>query len=189
MYIRKSKKYGKNVRIIYPGEFFVSKDNELIGTLLGSCVSVCLFEPELKVSGMNHYMLPGRISKQDIFADRSARYGITAINELLTKIEKFGAKKKNLIAKVFGGGHVLSSDGGSVAIPHDNIRVAKVLLEMEDIPIDEIDVGDRFTRKLLMDVNTGKVYLKKTVGAKISTEVIQREKKFAEDGFKCYEQD
>ena len=187
MFVRNSKKYGKSIKIIHAGELYVSKDDELIGTLLGSCVAVCLYDPERRISGMNHYMLPGRISEKDIFGDRSARYGITAINELIKKIEKSGAVKECLIAKLFGGGHVLSNDYGPITVPLDNIRLARVLLEMEDIPIEDIDVGDKYTRKLLMDVKSGKVYLKKTAQEKIYEEVAQRDKEFARSRFKVYE--
>lgn len=184
MYIRNSWKYKKKINIIQPGEFYVSRDDELIGTLLGSCVSVCLYDPGSKISGMNHYMLPGRISECDIFADRSARYGITAINRLIKEIEKFGVVRENLIAKLFGGGHILCDDNNQITIPLDNIRLAKVMLEIEDIQMDEIDVGDRYTRKLLMDVKSGKVYLKRITADNISKEVGERDKNFAIKAFR-----
>lgn len=162
MYSRESLKYGKIIKIIYPGEFYISDNNELIGTILGSCVSVCLHDPALSLSGMNHYMLPGRISNSDIFRDRSAKYGITAIYELIDEIKKAGARMDNLIAKVFGGGHVLEAVSDSNPVPKDNVRLALAILELEDIPIIQIDVGGKFTRKLMFDVKTGHVYLRKT---------------------------
>jgi len=67
MYIRNAWKYGKPLKIIQAGEFFVSDTNEFIGTLLGSCISVTLHDPVNKISGLNHFMLPGRISSVDIF--------------------------------------------------------------------------------------------------------------------------
>ena len=83
MYLRHSSKYGKGIKIIHPGEYYVSSRDEIIGTLLGSCVSVCLIDLVSGISGLNHFMLPGRITSSNIFTDRSARYGVTAINELI----------------------------------------------------------------------------------------------------------
>lgn len=182
MYVRSSHKFGKPMKVINAGEYYASGEDEIIGTLLGSCVAVCLYDPVNRVSGMNHFMLPGRISKADIFQDRSAKYGIVAIRELLQEMERKGAQRKNLEAKVFGGGKVLDYEKPTHAIPQDNVRLAKVLLEMEDIPIRELDEGGNFTRKLLMDTLTGKVYLKKSTNAQITEAIRRREKAKASAG-------
>ncbi|MFH0976787.1 MAG: chemotaxis protein CheD [Spirochaetota bacterium] len=178
MYIRTSLKYNKRINIIHPGEYYVSKDDEIISTLLGSCVAVCLYDSENRVSGMNHFMLPGRISETDVFADRSAKYGITAINDLLHHMEKTGAVKHKLTAKLFGGGHITSSRLDLHTIPHDNVRLAKILIEMEDIPIVELDVGDIYTRKLFMDVKSGRVFLKKISRAEVFRKLNIRDREF-----------
>ncbi len=183
MYVRHSSKYNKPVKIIHPGEYYVTGANELIGTLLGSCVAVCIHDMETHISGMNHYMLPGRISSSDIFSDRSARYGITAINELVMALEKAGVNRKTCVAKIFGGGHVLETETTSATIPMDNIRLARVMMEMEDIPITVSDVGHNYTRKLLMDARNGRVYLKKTTRDDIYETVLAREKDFARRKF------
>jgi chemotaxis protein CheD len=178
MYIRQSAKYGKPIKIIHPGEYYVTGDDEIIGTLLGSCVALCLYDPEKKIAGMNHFMLPGRITNTDIYKDRTARYGITAINELMNHMEKSGAARERLVAKIFGGGKVLESVIETNTIPADNVRLAKVLMEMEDIDISEIDTGGNFTRKILMDVKTGKVYLKKSTRKDVIEQVGMEEKDY-----------
>lgn len=178
MYIRKSVNYGKEIKIIHPGEYYVSSEDEIIGTLLGSCVAVCLYDEKRGIAGMNHFMLPGKISTTDLTKDKTAKYGITAINELLKDMEKLGADKEHLVAKIFGGGKVLEHIIESSTIPRDNIRLAKVMMEMEDIQITESDVGGNFTRKILMDVKTGKVYLKKSTRKDVIEEVAQEETKY-----------
>ena len=182
MYIRHSNKFNKEIKIIHPGEFYISENDELIGTLLGSCVSLCLFDREKKMSGMNHFMLPGRISATDIFKDKSARYGITAINQLLSAMMSRGATKETLEAKIFGGGHVLETHH-HVTIPSDNIKLAKVMMEFEDIHIEKSDVGENYTRKLLMDVRTGKVFLKRTTRQEVYETVERRDEEFAKRSF------
>jgi chemotaxis protein CheD len=171
-------KLGKNLNIIYPGEYYITGEDELIGTLLGSCVSVCLHDPENKIGGMNHFMLPGKISKNDIFADDNARYGIAAINRIVTEIISRGASRKHLTAKIFGGGNIinfLNISGKQSLIPSDNVRVAKLFMEIEDIPILGLDVGENFTRKIIFDVSTGKVYLRKIKGGTVNEIVSKRD--------------
>jgi chemotaxis protein CheD len=146
-------------------------------------VAVCPSYPAKKISGMNHFMLPGRITQRDIFTDKTARYGITAINELLKKMEEAGSVKKNLTAKIFGGGHVLESDMSSMTIPHDNVRIARVMMEIEDIPITHSDVGENYTRKLLLDVHSGKVYLKKSSRKEVMEQIAKRDTEFVERRF------
>ncbi len=183
MYVRNSTKLGKSIKMIHPGEYYVSGENELIGTLLGSCVAVCLIDMKKSVSGMNHFMLPGRITRVEIMTDLQAKYGITAINRLLTSMLEMGCIKENIVAKIFGGGRVLDSVLGLHSIPDDNIRLAKLMMEMEDIPIVENDVGGNYTRKLLLDVHSGKVFLKKSTRKNLFNSISRQEKEYIERGF------
>ncbi len=170
MHIPYASRLGKRIRTIQPGEYHVSAEDEMIGTMLGSCVSVCLHDPAAGVSGMNHFMLPGRIVLSDIMQDRSARYGVTAINELIRDMERAGARRERITAKLFGGGNVIAAMRETNTIPSDNVRLAMVMLELEDIPIDEMVVGGIYARKIIMEVKTGKVYLKSIT----RNEVIER---------------
>ena len=176
MHIGNIGKYGKPVKIINAGEFYVSKENEIIGTLLGSCISVCLWDPEKKIGGMNHFMLPGKICKVDISKDRSARYGITAMNDLLDSMIKSGAERKRMVAKLFGGGSVFENKLKTNSIPDDNIRIARVMLELADIEILKTNVGGNFSRKILFDLDSGQVFLKKATKQKIIDEILIKEK-------------
>ncbi|HNX25007.1 MAG TPA: chemotaxis protein CheD [Spirochaetota bacterium] len=178
MHVHAKHKLGKNLNIIYPGEYYITNKDELIGTLLGSCVSVCLHDPENKIGGMNHFMLPGKISKADIFSDDNARYGIASINKIVSEIVAKGASKNHLTAKIFGGGNIikfLNISGKQSLIPSDNIRVAKLFMEIEDIPIVALDVGEDYTRKIIFDVSSGKVYLRKFKGGTVNDIVIKRD--------------
>jgi chemotaxis protein CheD len=188
MYIRNSIKYNKKINIIHPGEYYASRRDEIISTVLGSCVAVCFHDPINRVSGMNHFMLPGRVSEDDLSEDRRAKYGITAINDLLHHICKRGAVKEYLSAKIFGGGHVTNTSMDHSTIANDNIRLAKLMMEMEDIPIVEIDVGDIYTRKLLMDVKTGVVFLKKTRRTDIFEKINYRDLEFIKNRYEYNEQ-
>ncbi|MBN2434479.1 MAG: chemotaxis protein CheD [Spirochaetes bacterium] len=161
-----STKFYKNIITVHPGEYYVSSDDELIQTLLGSCVAVCLHDSSKGISGLNHFMLEGKMlgtNYKEMSTD--GKHALHSISQLITDIISVGAKRQDLKAKVFGGGAVLSTEATVHTIPADNIRAAKTILEMEDIPIIQEDLGGKFTRKLVMDVQSGKVFLKKTLGS------------------------
>ena len=149
--------------IIYPGEYYVSSKDEYIATVLGSCISVCLHDPGSRISGMNHFMLPGKITEKDRLSkdDISSRYGITAIKNLIEYMCRSGAVKKNLKAKIFGGGNVIDLKRPQGPVAEGNIRLARIMVELEDIPIVLEDIGGRATRKIIMEAQTGKVFLRR----------------------------
>jgi chemotaxis protein CheD len=127
MYRRFNSQLKRDMIIIQPGEFYVTKKDEIIGTVLGSCISVCLRDSEKKVGGMNHFMLPGDFRVEDIFNSQSARYGMYAMELILGEIIKLGGGREHLSAKVFGGGHVLSSVGKTQSsVPQSNSPMASM---------------------------------------------------------------
>lgn len=157
--------YGKPVKVIHAGEWHVSNSDEMILTILGSCVAVCIHDPVNRVSGMNHFMLPGHISDPDIPRDKTARYGITAMKILLKNLTGLGADRSSMRAMIFGGGAMLAPPAGYAGLgeplPNLNVRIAKLFLEMEDIQLDQSDTGGTFSRKIMMDVRSGKVFMRK----------------------------
>ncbi|MCX8123257.1 MAG: chemotaxis protein CheD [Spirochaetes bacterium] len=168
MYIRNSHKLKKPLKVLYPGDCYVSNKDEYIGTLLGSCVAVCLYDPVNKVGGMNHFVLPGKVvqkhTKHKMTVDDDEqkellKYGTRAIENLIAQMEQYG-QRKNIVAKIFGGGKVLDYQTTQYGICNMNVRIAKILLEMADIPIVSEDVGGTVARKVVFDVESGRVYCK-----------------------------
>jgi len=157
MYTHFNYSFQKEIVTIHPGEYYVSSEEIYISTVLGSCISVALHDPQLKIGGLNHYMLPGTFKGFDT-ADKSGRYGVYAMELLINEMLKNGARRKNLRAKVFGGGNVLSS---SNKVGSNNAMFALQFLETEQIPIDAQDVESDIARKVLLDPVSGRVYLKK----------------------------
>src|SRR5690606_5024668 len=136
-----------------PGEFYVTTQQEMITTVLGSCVSACVYDPTRKVGGMNHFMLPGSES-----GDGSARYGLFAMESLVNEILKLGSRKADLKAKLFGGGQISQkmSDVGQ-----KNIRIAKTCLCSEGIPLENHYLGLIYPRKVNFFPLTGKAMVKR----------------------------
>src|SRR5882672_3688240 len=84
---------------LYQATLFVGRGPARIQTLLGSCVSVCLYDTVQNFGGINHYMLP--VWTGDGLA--TPKYGNIAIEKLIEGMTSLGANKKNLVAKLFGG--------------------------------------------------------------------------------------
>lgn len=168
MYRSSSRQFNKDVVIIHPGEYFISSDNILIGTVLGSCISVALRDTKTGLCGLNHFMLPGMVLSDDtLYANQNARYGMYAMEVLINDMLKAGSSKQNLVAKVFGGASVLQLSESMNKIPLGNIDFAVNYLKTEKITILAQDTGGRQARKILFDVVSGSVFLKRFSGAKV----------------------
>ena len=94
---------------LLPGEYYVTADNMVLTTVLGSCVSACLRDSVSGIGGMNHFMLPDVADPLFFDAAVAMRYGAHAMQVLLSEVVRAGARRERLEAKVFGGGAVLAS--------------------------------------------------------------------------------
>src|SRR5438132_1489223 len=110
---------------IHIGGVYASERPTIIKTLLGSCVAVCLHDPERAVGGMNHFMLP----RGDGDDAEAGRFGVHAMDLLIGAIMKAGGDRRRLVAKVFGGANVLELSGSVVDVPRRNIDFARPFLE------------------------------------------------------------
>jgi len=138
---------------VLPGEFFVSDENMLIVTTLGSCIVACLWDRERRIGGMNHFMLPE--GQGD-----SGRYGSYAMELLINQLMKRGASRTSLEAKVFGGGSVIATMT-SLNVGERNTQFVFDYLRTERIPVVSKDVLDTCARKVCMLPASGKVLMKR----------------------------
>ena len=88
---------------VLPGEYFVSNEDIVIMTVLGSCISACLWDGKVRTGGMNHFMLPDGDS-----ADGFGRYGSYAMELLINEMLKKGARRETMQAKIFGWAQVMA---------------------------------------------------------------------------------
>ncbi len=143
---------------ILPGEYYVSVTNEVITTVLGSCISVCIRDPKNGIGGMNHFMLPtDKNVNEDILSD-AARYGNYAMEHLINDIIHYGGERKNLEFKVFGGGKVLDM---KMDIGKKNIEFVFDYLKTESFHVTSDDVGDVYPRKVIYFPMSGVARIKK----------------------------
>ena len=151
---------------IAPGEYHVARQDIIISTVLGSCVSACLFDPVAKIIGMNHFLLSNdRYSKDmPMCATEAGRYGVHAMELLINEMVNTGAQRRNLRAKAFGGGDVLFVNGGNRAIlsvGRVNCRFIKEFLERESIPLVAADLGGDMGRVIHFSSQDFSVYTRK----------------------------
>jgi len=126
-------------------------------TILGSCVSVCLWETKEKLGGMNHYLLPR--CGADISS--SMRFADVAIPELLRRMLEMGAKRERITAKVFGGAalHRGESEYAS-SLGAGNVEAARRILASELITVVAQDTGGQRGRKVIFHTDEGIVWAK-----------------------------
>ncbi len=134
---------------LQPENIVISNKPAKITTILGSCVSVCIYDTKLKYGGMNHYLLPVCNSTY------AAKCGNKAITTLIKKMIAHGSQKNNLIAKIVGGSSMNKID--QFGIGSKNIRIAQKVLQKEKITILESNTGGNFGRKLVFDTYEGKI--------------------------------
>ena len=137
---------------ILPGEYYVTGNDEMITTVLGSCVSACVRDPYTGFGGMNHFMLPGNAKR---CADRwggsdgmAARYGKAAMEMMINEVLKHGGIKNRLELKLFGGGQVLVMDVNNVG--DRNIEFAREYAEQEGFIVAAEDMVPRHEQPLVL---------------------------------------
>ena len=143
---------------ILPGEYYVTGRDVVIVTVLGSCVSVCLYDRLARIGGMNHFMLPDH--HEGGVLSESARYGAYAMEILINNLVKAGASRNRLEAKVFGAGRVLNglthTDVGA-----RNAAFAMHYLDDEGIRVKANDLLGIYPRKVYFFPAEGRVLVKK----------------------------
>ena len=145
---------------ILPGEYYATRNNTMIVTVLGSCVSVCLRDAKNGVAGMNHFLLPSDHHREPQEYGSAARYGMFAMELLINEMQKMGAERRYLQAKIFGGGNVLK--GLTVNnIGELNADFIVQYLIAEHIPVLASDLLGIYPRKVYFLPENGQVLVKK----------------------------
>lgn len=148
---------------ILPGEFYVTCSREAITTVLGSCVSACIRDPDLGIGGMNHFMLPedttnGESSWMRPELCNGTRYGSFAMEKLINGVLKLGARRDCLEFKLFGGGRILSS---MTDVGARNIAFVRNFMQLEGFHAHAEDLGDECPRRVVYFPETGRILLKR----------------------------
>lgn len=143
---------------ILPGEFYVTSDpEEVLVTVLGSCVSACIRDPAMQIGGMNHFMLvQNRSGTGGAWGGEieSARFGNYAMEKLINGMLKLGCQRERMEIKVFGGANVTNTKN---EIGTDNGDFVLRYLEAEGLRCAAQDLGGVHPRRIIYFPMTGKV--------------------------------
>jgi chemotaxis protein CheD len=140
---------------VFPGEFYITREtNEVLVTVLGSCVSACIRDPVIGVGGMNHFMLPQHGSGAWGNDLKSTRFGNFAMEKLINELIKVGCVRERMEIKVFGGGNVTDS---SNAVGSENAEFILTYLKAEGLRCAASDLGGTLPRRIHYYPSTGRV--------------------------------
>ncbi len=147
--------FQKDMVKLQPGDVYVTDKPELITTGLGSCIAACIWDPKLRIGGMNHFMLPFHGHHEaikwhaDEFVSFPARYGNYAMEILINALVRMGSNRPDLRIKVFGGAKVMDS---IIAIGEKNIEFVMDYIAREQMDLVSFDLGSTCARKVLFDL-------------------------------------
>jgi len=146
--------------IVSIGGLAVTNKPAILQTLLGSCVSVTMFDPVCLVAGLNHIVLPGTFLEHDfeqMLDEKNSRYGIFSLEKLLYQMEQFGTKRKDIIAKIFGASIMNRPDKSVLRVQESNVEFVEAFLSMARIKIIEKIVLQPEPLKIFLNTQTGDV--------------------------------
>lgn len=156
-----------NEIIVGIGEIVVSSNPIILGAIgIGSCVAVAIYDTKKNISGLAHIMLPdsrnycGKTSNERNL-DSFTRYADIAIPKMIEDMEKLGANKKDMHAKIAGGAHMFSDiKSDTMNIGMKNAEAAKKALSENNILIDSEDLGGNNGRSVRFEISTQKMNVK-----------------------------
>jgi chemotaxis protein methyltransferase CheR len=157
------------------GGLHVSTAPSVVSTVLGSCVASCLFDPVAAIGGMNHFMLPDAVEQSWV----PECYGVHAMELLINQLMAAGARRDRLVAKVFGGAHVVPGSATGRKVADANAAFVKEFLAREGIAILGQRLGGESPLHVSFFTHTGKALLRTVRGRE--AEVVEREKQYREE--------
>ena len=140
-----------------PGELYIGKEPAVISTILGSCLSITMFNARLGVGGICHALFPNDSKRKKgiefHYVDGSILY-------MINEFEKIGIKRNEIEVKVFGGASI-NDTAHKKTVGQANIEAALDILNGNDLKVLTYDFGGTLGRKIIFYTHTGRVLLKK----------------------------
>jgi len=157
------------------GDVKATSEPSLLKTLLGSCVSACIYDPKSGIGGMNHFSLPGTSD-----SGTSASYGAHAMELLITAVMKLGGDRSRFRAKVFGGAKVLKFNSEHLNVGAKNAEFVLKYLETEEIPVDAQCLGGTQGLLVRFQPHLGKAFAKPLASREMPA-VVRSEEQFGRE--------
>ena len=124
---------------------------------IGSCVVLALWDPEAKVGGLAHSMLP-TAAAQPGGETQPAKYCDTAVGALLDAMRAEGAVKERCVARLVGGANMFSftaREQGPMTLGERNIFAARETLRAWDLTLRAEEIGGDKGRSVELDPAEG----------------------------------
>jgi len=156
--------HSNNKVFLHPGELCFTKKRSHIHTLLGSCIAITLWHPQLHIGGMCHFTLPKYPGARSEGRKRDGRYADDVMFIFQQEASKHDTKLTDYEAKIFGGGNMMKSKGQNTedSIGTKNATAAMTLLMKQNINILVAHVGEFGHRRIVFDTSSGSVWVRHT---------------------------
>ena len=151
----------ENMIVVGMADLNVAKSPGILTTLgLGSCIGIALYDHVKKIAGLAHIMLPD--SKAIHNNTNKAKFADTAVIELILKMEKLGASKTNIRAKIAGGAQMFAfnATNENLRVGDRNVEATRDVLKSLNIPITGSETGDSFGRTVELHAEDGRFLIK-----------------------------
>lgn len=132
-----------------------SRRGRIVTHALGSCVAVTVFDPDMRIGGMLHFMLPVPVESEGTL-DRPWCSGSLGVPALFKTVYALGAEKRRLIVCAAGAAE-LSAASGKLQIGQRNKTILRKLLWKNDVSLAAEDLGGGLARSMELDLTTGTV--------------------------------
>ena len=151
----------QNTLTVGLGELKISRDTQdvLIAYGLGSCMGIGMYDPQRRLAGLLHALLPNHPGN---FTDERSRYVDSGIKTLLEEMLKLGADQKRLVIRMAGGANMLTAPGfaGTFNIGTRNSEIALVTLNAMKLPLASQEVGGTAGRTVRFYVLDGRMTIR-----------------------------
>ncbi len=141
------------------GEFFMSPEPARVVTVLGSCISVTMFNPRLGIGAICHCLLPRNDGRGDDF-----KYVDTSIMRMIGAFEMLGTGRREIEVKLFGGADMFRSGATRLrmaSIGEQNVKTALDVLQEQGLSLLAADTGGLSGRKLYYYIHTNRAYVRR----------------------------
>jgi chemotaxis protein CheD len=168
----------QDIPIIYlkPGEIHFSHEPSKIITILGSCVSIIMYNKYKRIGAICHAVMPSlemamtnKRSVKDAF-----QYVDSSVEWMLSRFEEFGIKRGDIEVKIFGGAEIFfdNKKSSNIAVGRKNVEAAVRIIKHKELKLRAWNVGGNKGRKLIFHTDTGEVFTKFVRKVDIDTTII-----------------
>jgi len=163
---------GMPTHTVIGGEFAVVADkyNIAFKTLLGSCVAIMFYDKNMKIKGMNHFLLPDTNN-----ANEDMKYGLYSVEAMLNEMYKMGCKKENMAAKISGGADIMNIGSTGKSIGYRNVEFAHTFCKSEGFRVLSDHTRGNDGRVILMG-DRFETFIKNVDNSAASVEVATQER-------------